>query len=173
MIANRWLRRAADALETATAGMTDEALLWHPEGKWSTANILEHLARAYGSTAYILDKCVNERRTVASPPSWRQRVMARLVVTLGYLPSGVPAPEVTRPEGLAPADALRDVRAAIAALDAAAIRSVAHFGPHVRVANHPLLGGFTTSQWQRFHWVHTRHHLRQLAALRAAHAARR
>jgi hypothetical protein len=168
VIADRWLRRSLEAIDASTRGMTPAQLAWHPEGKWSSAEILEHLAKAYGSTAYILEKCVAERRTVASPPTWRQRVFAVAVVTAGYLPSGVEAPTVTRPDGLSPLEALAGARASLEALDVAARKSAAAFGARVPVANHPILGGFSTAQWQRFHWVHTRHHMRQIARRRRA-----
>lgn len=166
MIADRWLRRSLEAIDSSTLGMTPAQLAWHPEGKWSSAEILEHLAKAYGSTAYILEKCVAEGRTVASPASWRQRVFTQIVVTVGYLPSGVEAPAVTRPEGLVPLEALARARTSLEALDGAAQKSATLFGARVPVANHPILGGFSTAQWRRFHWVHTRHHMRQIAARR-------
>lgn len=166
MIADRWLRRSLEAIDSATRGMTPAQLDWHPDGKWSSAQVLEHLAKAYGSTAYILEKCVAEGRTVAAPASWRQRIVTQIVVTAGYLPFGVEAPAVTRPEGLAPLEALARARASLEALDAAAEKSAARFGSRVPVANHPMLGGFSTAQWRRFHWVHTRHHMRQIARLR-------
>lgn len=166
MIADRWLRRSLEAIDSTTRGMSPAQLDWHPEGKWSSAQVLEHLAKAYGSTAYILEKCVTEHRTVASPALWRQRVFTQMVVTAGYLPSGVEAPAVTRPEGLPPLDALARARASLQALDDAAGKSAARFGSRVPVANHPILGGFSTAQWRRFHWVHTRHHMRQIAWLR-------
>lgn len=166
MIADRWLRRSHEAIDATTRGMTPAQLDWHPEGKWSSAQVLEHLAKAYGSTAYILEKCVAEGRTVASPSSWRQRVFTQMVVTAGYLPSGVEAPAVTRPEGIAPLEAVARARASLEALDVAARKSAARFGSRVPVANHPILGGFSTAQWRRFHWVHTRHHMRQIARLR-------
>lgn len=160
------LRRALAGLDAATAGMTPEALAWHPPGKWSSAQVLEHLAKSYATTAYILDKCVNEQRPVGKPPSIRQRLFTTMVVSAGYLPTGVEAPAITRPDGLPPLEALASARASLQALDRAAARCAAHFGRRVRVANHPLLGGFTTAQWQRFHWIHTRHHLKQIAGLR-------
>ena len=39
------------AIDAATNGMTEEQLTFHPEGKWSTAEILEHLSLAFGGTA--------------------------------------------------------------------------------------------------------------------------
>src|SRR2546423_14070053 len=44
------LQRALHAIEAATAEMTEEQLTWHPEGKWSSTLILEHLSLAFSST---------------------------------------------------------------------------------------------------------------------------
>ena len=166
MIADPWLRRASDVIEVTVAAMTPEALAWHLPDKWSSAEVLEHLGKSYGTTAYILEKCVREARTVATPPSWRQWLLTHVLLTLRYFPSGVRAPAVTKPDGLiSPLEALASARMSLAALDIAAQKSAARFGAHVAVANHPLLGGFTTAQWRRFHWRHTRHHMRQIARL--------
>jgi hypothetical protein len=36
------------------------------------------------------------------------------------------------------------------------------FGSRTPVLNHPIMGPFSVNDWRRFHWVHTRHHLRQI-----------
>jgi len=41
------IERAMALIDEATDGMTDAELSWHPEGKWSSAGILEHLSRAF------------------------------------------------------------------------------------------------------------------------------
>jgi len=133
-------------------------------GRWSGAEILEHLGRAYAGTASIMEKCAADGVPRGTTPSIGQRAWTALVVTAGYLPSGVRAPAVTLPQGLPDDEAEAFVRARLRDLDAAAAGCLDRFGPRTRVANHPLLGGFTVPQWCRFHWVHTRHHTRQLAA---------
>ena len=160
------LRRALDAIDEATRGITEEGWRRAAPGQWHSAQILEHLGKAYGSTAYILDKCVTDGAPKGRRPSWRQRVFAALIVDLGYFPTGVSAPEITRPGGLAGTEALAYARETLQALDAAAARCEAQFGSRVPVANHPILGGFTLRQWRRFHWSHTRHHMRQIAQRR-------
>lgn len=156
------LRRALDHLDAATRDLSAEDWQRCPDGRWHCAEIVEHLGKAYASTAYILDKCVSDGAPKGGQPSWRQRLSATLVVGLGYLPSGVKAPAVTVPSGLAGDEALALARRALLDLDGAATRCAEVFGPGVRVANHPILGGFTVGQWRRFHWIHTRHHVRQI-----------
>lgn len=159
-----YLQRSLDALDRVTADMSVADLSRHPEGRWSAALILEHLARSYGSTAHILEKCVADGAPKGRAQSVRERGFTFIVVTLGYMPTGVKAPAVTEPQGLPTEDVLDAARDALRALDVAAARCADRFGTRVRVANHPLLGGFTVAQWRRFHWVHTRHHVRQIRA---------
>jgi len=156
------LRRALDHLDDATHGLSPEDWQRCPDGHWHCAEIVEHLGKAYGTTAYILDKCASDGVPRGGRPSWRQRLSATIVVNLGYLPSGVKAPAVTVPSGLTGEEALALARRALQHLDGAAQRCAEMFGTSVRVANHPILGGFTVAQWRRFHWVHTRHHVRQI-----------
>ena len=73
---------------------------------------------------------------------------------------------MTVPDGLSGEEALALARRTLRELDAAAQRCADTFGANVRVADHPILGGFTVRQWRRFHWVHTRHHVRQIAQRR-------
>ena len=161
-----YLERALADLDAATRGLSDDAWQCAPAGHWHCAQIVEHLGKAYGGTAYILDKCVADGAPKGVPPSWRQRLSATIVVTLGYLPTGVKAPSMTVPDGLSGEEALALARRTLRELDAAAQRCADTFGANVRVANHPILGGFTVRQWRRFHWVHTRHHVRQIAQRR-------
>ena len=80
---------------------------------------------------------------------------------------------MTVPGGLSGEEALALARRTLQELDAAAARCAERFGAGVRVANHPILGGFTVGQWRRFHWVHTRHHMRQILAASAVSRLRR
>ncbi len=166
-LADPYLQRALDAIESIVGGLGPEAWDQAPPGKWSPAQILEHLGKAFAGTAYILDKGVADGAPKGRPPSWRQRLFAALVVDVGYFPTGVPAPEITRPQGLRGPEALAFARDTLRDLDAAAVRCEARFGRRALVANHPILGGFTVGRWRRFHWRHTVHHMRQIAHRRA------
>lgn len=165
------LRDARTLIDATCADVPRGALAWQRPGKWSGAQVLEHLAKAFGTTAYILDKCVREQRIVGTAPSLIQRCFTFAIVRAGYFPPGRQAPPVTHPVGLEPDAALDAARASLDALDAAAAQALTAFGPRARVANHPLLGGFTVDQWRRFHRAHTRHHMRLLAGALASRPA--
>jgi hypothetical protein len=53
-----YLRRLQDGIAQATRGMTGEDLRRHPEGKWCTAEILEHLYLTYTGTTKAFERCI-------------------------------------------------------------------------------------------------------------------
>src|SRR5690242_5877965 len=63
---NKWLAQIEGMLTSATAGMTEEQLVWHAEGKWSTADILEHLAKTYTGTVRGFEKALAANRSLAT-----------------------------------------------------------------------------------------------------------
>lgn len=158
------LQRALDGLDAVTAGATTASFSTLVTGTWTLAHVLEHLARAYGGTAHILDKAVTDGAPKGAPPRLVQRVAATVIVGGWYFPRGVKSPAVAVPEGIDGAAALTLAREGLVRLDGACERALAAFGPAPRVANHPLLGGFTVPQWRAFHRWHTEHHLRQVRA---------
>lgn len=160
------LQRALAAIDETTHAFTDADWVADRHGHWSRAAVLEHLGKAYRGTASMLDRCVAEGAARGSAPGWRQRLIAWLIIDVGYFPTAAKAPAVTVPEGLPGPDALAFAEDALLAFDRAAVRCAAAFDPDVRVASHPLLGGFTVDQWRRFHWRHTRHHMRQITRRR-------
>lgn len=160
------LQQTLDEIDSATAGMTDEEMERHPPNKWSSAGILEHLSIAYFGTAAALDKRLAEGSPRVKPTKLWQRLGTRIIVQWGFFPTGGRAPKGTWPTGLPARDALRAAREGLAAADRALEDCERRFGADVQVSNHPILGGFTVSQWRKFHRVHTRHHMKQIRKLR-------
>jgi uncharacterized protein DUF1569 len=163
---NVYLQRVQDAIADATRGMNAKELARHTEGKWSTAEILEHLDRTYTGTALHLQKCLDAGAPTASRAKLAQRFIVGIVVKLGYMPSGRKSPEFALPNGLAPEEILRSIPAHIADMDRVLTECERRFGARRHLADHPLLGPLSTEEWRKLHWVHTRHHMKQIARLK-------
>ena len=160
------LRRVRDAIASAIQGMSVEELSRHPEGKWSIAEILEHLHLTYTGTIKGFERLLREGKPLARRASMQERVRAAVVTGFGYMPEGRKAPERTVPRGM-PARVVADsIAARIEAMSALIAQAEARFG-RVRILTHPVLGPLTARQWRRFHRVHGMHHVKQIHRLRA------
>jgi hypothetical protein len=162
------LERLRRALTQATLDMTSAELVYHPEGKWSAAEVLEHLYLTYTGTAKGMGRCLERGRPLAHLPTFRHRLTAVVVVGCGYLASGRSAPEYTRPRGMAAEKVAAEIGAQIAAMDAVITQCETQFGKNTKLLDHAILGPLTGAQWRKFHWVHGRHHIKQISRLRSA-----
>ena len=165
---DRYLRLALDEI-TGTVGNAPPAQLRRAlPGKWSGAEILEHLTLAFTGTRLGLERALTSDAPHARRPRLWQHLVRTLVVDFGYFPR-VKTPEKTTPRGTVPPERAFDaIRDALTAMDEALDRGAARFGD-ARVTNHPYFDGMTVAEWRKFHWRHTRHHMKQL---RAAFGAR-
>lgn len=134
----------------------------HPSGKWSTAEILEHLYLTYTGTIKGFERLLAAGKPLATKPTLKQRLQALVVVEFKYLPSGREAPRQARPRGIPAEEVLSAISPKIAAMDAIMARCDDQFGSGVRLLDHPILGPFTTAQWRKFHLVHGLHHVKQI-----------
>lgn len=160
------LQRLHRELASAVTDLSPEQLRWHPTGKWSAGEILEHLYLTYTGTSKGFGRVLEAGNPLTKIPTWKQRVQALIVVRFGYLPSGREAPAVSRPRGLPSEQVVAEVGARLAEMDEIMARCAAQFGARTKVLDHPLLGPFSVSQWRKFHLVHGLHHLTQLHRLR-------
>ncbi len=160
-------QRTLDAIERETSGMSVAQLSWHPHAKWSTAQILEHLSLAFSSTSKLMDRCLKQGHAEVRRATAREWVSTLVVVRLGYFPGGRQAPEWTRPRGLDASKSVQDVCAALKEMDQEITVAEEKFGSGV-IAVHPIIGPLTARHWRKFHWEHTRHHMKQVRALREA-----
>jgi hypothetical protein len=163
-----YLQRLQAAITSATLGMSIEDLRRHPEGKWSTAEVLEHLYLTYTGTVKGFERCLHEGKPLARTPMLKDRMRAFVVTRLGHLPEGRKAPERTQPRGMLADEVTREIGPRISAMDAVIAQCEARFGKRTRVLDHPVLGPLTGRQWRKFHWVHGQHHLKQIRKLRGA-----
>jgi len=161
-----YLERLQEGIRSATHGMSAEDLQRHPEGKWSAAEVLEHLYLTYDGTVKAFERCLREDKPLARSPLLKDRMRTLVVTGLGYLPEGRKAPERTQPRGMRPDEVMREIGPRISAMDDLITQCEARFGKRTRVLDHPILGPLTACQWRKFHWVHGRHHLKQIQQLR-------
>jgi hypothetical protein len=168
-----YLRRLQDAIGSVTAGMSLEMLARRPQPeKWSAAEVLEHLYLTYTGTIKGFENCLAAGKPLARARTWKDRVRTGLVVGLGYLPEGRKAPKNAEPRGLPCERVLAEFAEKIVAMDAVISRAEQKFGSAPALLDHPILGPLRAQQWRKFHWVHGRHHLKQLERLRKEAAMR-
>lgn len=154
----RLRREIEDAVADASAGDLTAA----PAGKWSAAQILEHLFLTYKHTDHGLTKCQQLGTPLATRATLKDRFARLLVVDLGYMPGGRKAPERAMPQGM-PAEAVRlAVTPELEAMSSRLDECERRFGAGTKIMDHPFLGPLTPQEWRKFHWIHGRHHARQI-----------
>ena len=163
---NFYLQKLRDNLAQAIEGLTDEHLASHPEGKWCVAEILEHLYLTYTGTIKGLERCLAAGKPLARSSTLKDRLQCLVVIGCGYLPDGRKAPQPTTPKGLPPAQVRTEIFSCIAEMDALIDRAIRTYGVDARLLDHPIIGPLRGSQWCKFHWIHGRHHIRQIDRLR-------
>src|SRR2546427_11799565 len=92
--------RLLNAITSATRGMTVEELTRHPEGKWSSAQILEHLYLTYTGTAKGFERCCDAGKPLASSLRLKQRLAIAVGIEAGSFPGRRHGPGRTRPRGM-------------------------------------------------------------------------
>ena len=91
-----WLDRLRKEMEATTRGLCDSDWNRAPRERWSSAQIIEHLGRSYGTTAKMLELSMG----VGGPPQVRAAKLPELlkkllVVNLGVA-SVVPRSDASR-----------------------------------------------------------------------------
>ncbi len=157
-----YLAQLQQELEDAIAGATPADLSRGPAGKWSPAQVLEHLYRTYKGTNYGINKCLEKGTPLVSPATLKHRVGTFLICNLGYLPGGFKAPERASPQGMPVEEVVQAIFPEIRLMEAGLANLVSKFGEKTKVLDHPLIGPLTAEQWRKFHLAHGRHHARQI-----------
>lgn len=128
-------------------------------GKWSPAQLVEHVALAYETYVLLLHGAVP-----GGPPRWIRPVVRKLmldgILRRGTFPGFAPAPAILEP-GESPAgapapDLVQRLEGAARSFDAEA---AAH--PSATL-DHPWFGRMPVTDLVRLAEIHTRHHSRQL-----------
>lgn len=162
-------RSAVASFQSAALAIPADA--WHSPiatGKWSAAQHVEHIARAYDAAVRDLVDGA-PMRLIGTP---RQRRLWRLlglsaVRFLRRLPRGAPAPREIRPIG----DSARSRTSLLAELDehvrAFEVAVESNAANRSRGFVHPYFGGLSMTDGLRVAIVHTRHHERALREMLA------
>jgi hypothetical protein len=159
------VRRQLAAIEPLIFGplhglQTDD---WHraPPGKWTIAQILAHLALGTDLSSSVFEERKNKtgmrRRTTPG-----QAVLRHLLLMVGTFPPGRRAPQATTP----PDHPDVDLVAAQYRMALERFATMVETWPEKRqlevFVKHPLLGDLNLPEWGRFHYLHARHHARQI-----------
>ncbi|HTC93053.1 MAG TPA: DUF1569 domain-containing protein [Terriglobales bacterium] len=150
------------AIERATVGMNITELDWRPKGKWSSAEVLQHLALTYSGTAKGMRRVLENGDAKLRRATWKERFFITLVVGVGYFPYGRVAPEQVTPRQSNPEQVLETIYANLSEMDESIGACEKRFGSKAVVLLHPVLGPLSLKQWRKFHRVHCLHHMRQI-----------
>jgi hypothetical protein len=159
------LKRLQDEIAAAIAEVPPERWRLCAPGKWSAAEVLEHLYLTYTGTSKGFERVAAAGSPLVTPATWRQRGSALVVLGFRHMPSGREAPKMARPRGLAAEMVRTEIGARISEMDEKIQQSEERFGTKTKLLDHPILGPLTGAEWRRFHLVHGRHHLRQIRRL--------
>jgi hypothetical protein len=157
-----YLERLRQAVNSATSGMTVEDLTRRTEGKWSAAEVLEHLYLTYTGTQKAFERCLKAGKPLGGVPTFKQRVSTAAVTKFGYFPKGRKSPDHVFPRGMPAERLVAEIGPQIAAMDKAIAQCEERYGARVKVLDHPVLGPLTARQWRKFHLIHGRHHVKQI-----------
>jgi hypothetical protein len=162
-----YLERLHEAITEATKEMTAEELQRRAPGKWSTAEVLEHLYLSYTGTVKGLGRCLQEGKPLARPQTWKDRMATTLVTGIGYFPSGRESPKQASPRGTPAEQVVAGIGPEIRKMDELIAQCKQRHG-NALILDHPILGPLNAGQWAKFHWVHGRHHVRQIRKMRSS-----
>jgi hypothetical protein len=154
------IRREVEAI---TRGWSDAQWDRGFPGKWTTAQIFEHLLLTYTGTSKGLRRALDNGSVSASNSTLPHRVRKFAVTKLGFMPGGREAfRQITPNDGIS-ADSMRRFYDALVAMDSTLFDAERRFGRRARLLDHPFLGPLNAQEWRLFHRTHTRHHLKQIA----------
>ncbi len=133
-----------------------------PAGKWTPAQIVEHLALGLEWSATGFEERRARDPMLRRPLTLPQRVTKFLVMGLGWFPVPVKSPDraVPPPQCDRSAAEAHFRRGVERNLELAKLLLPAR-GRDLFV-KHPWMGDLTLSEWMDFHVRHARHHVRQI-----------
>jgi DinB family protein len=146
------------------AGRPEASWQQAPPGKWTPAQIVEHLALALELSATTFAARRAKEPMTRRGTTLREKIGKVFTFGLGRFPPGLKAPDRTTPPPQVDGRAAEaHFRSALAAWEAVE-RDLLPGRRHDLFVKHPRLGDLTLEEWGRFHLVHARHHARQIRA---------
>ena len=133
-----------------------------PAGKWTPAQIVEHLALGLTLSAETFLARRNHAPMARRPRTPAQKIAKLFIFGLRWFPPGRKAPERTTPAPQVDrASAEAHFLAAVEAWDQVDRALLPERRADLFV-KHPRMGDLTVEEWMRFHIIHARHHARQI-----------
>ena len=143
-----------------------EDLVRRPDGKWSAAEILEHLNLTYLGTIKTLERRLAGGKGLAPSGRSAKRWQRLAVTRLGFFPPGRKSPERVVPRGAPIQQIIAEILGNLVRMDELITECERRFPEREPIAEHPILGQMTATEWRRFHFTHGRHHVKQVEALK-------
>jgi len=133
-----------------------------PAGKWTPAQIVEHLALGLALSAETFTTRRNHAPMARRPRTPAEKIAKLLIFGFRWFPPGRKSPERTTPPAqIDRASAEAHFLAAIEAWDQVDRALLPERRADLFV-KHPRMGDLTVEEWMRFHVIHARHHARQI-----------
>lgn len=133
-----------------------------PAGKWTPAQIVEHLALGLTLSAETFVKRRNHAAMSRRRRTPAEHIARFFIFGLRWFPPGRKAPERATPApGISRATAEAHFLAGLETWDQVD-RALLPERRHNLFVKHPRMGDLTVEEWMRFHVIHARHHARQI-----------
>jgi hypothetical protein len=159
------VRRQLAALEPMVLGplhgLEDEDWYRAPPGKWTIAQIVAHLALGVDASSTVLERRGGKQGMKRrSTPG--QSILRHMLLQFGRFPPRAKSPEGTVP----PEKPDHEQVAAQFRMGVERFHMLVETWPESRqievFVRHPVVGDLNVPEWVRFHFVHGRHHAKQI-----------
>jgi hypothetical protein len=136
---------------------------WHraPKGKWTIAQIIAHLAVGVDTSSTVFEQRA-EKKGMKRRSNPGQAVLRHLLLMVGKFPPKLKPPASTIP----PDNPDADLVAAQYRMGLERFGTMIESWPEERqlevFVQHPRMGDLNLPEWVRFHFIHGRHHARQI-----------
>jgi hypothetical protein len=168
------LQQLQDDLTRSLHGLSATQAQLRPQDdptRWNICQIVQHLLLTYASTCASIEDRVAKGTPTRSRLTPSQFLPRLLVIRLGLIPVRREAPALVTPPARPPAphpsgdDLVMDLCSGLTRMDLVLSQAENLFSS-APCLSHFALGPLSIPQWRRFHLVHGRHHIRQIAAIR-------